>query len=94
MLTFKDRTFCINPKCTCPEEYRLTEEVEAAAHKWWEGVHPGHGREAPIAIGDRCNAKPSTLAAAVQGLADDFADIAAGYKPGTRPTKKGDKYDA
>ncbi len=51
MIHFRDMTFCINPNCTCNEGRKLTDEIRAAAEKWWG--KPG----APICMGDICGAK-------------------------------------
>ncbi|MHC5011187.1 MAG: hypothetical protein ACYTG6_09585 [Planctomycetota bacterium] len=48
MISFRDMTFCTNPDCKCSPGRRLTDEVKAAAERWWGG--PG----APIACADLC----------------------------------------
>ena len=48
MIGYRDMTFCTNPKCTCPEWRRITDEVLAAAEKWWGGP------DFPICVGNVC----------------------------------------
>jgi hypothetical protein len=31
MITYKDKTFCNNPKCTCPPDRQVTAKVRLAA---------------------------------------------------------------
>lgn len=56
MICYLDKTFCCNPDCTCGEYRRLTDEVRAAADKWWAAF--GSDDPAPIAVSDFCGAKP------------------------------------
>ena len=51
MIHFRDMTFCNNPNCTCGPGRKFTDEVQAAADKWWGG--PG----APICMGNICGDK-------------------------------------
>lgn len=50
MICYRDKTFCVNPNCTCGN--KLTKEVLKQANEWWhswsiEGAPP-------IAYNDRC----------------------------------------
>ena len=49
-MCYRDRTFCINPECSCSEGRKLTAEVLDAANEWW-GVHRA---APPIATDDLC----------------------------------------
>lgn len=51
MICYRDTTFCANEHCTCPPHRRLTDEVRAAARRWWGGDN------APIAYADLCGGK-------------------------------------
>lgn len=44
MICYRDKTFCVNPNCTCG--HKLTKEIVAQAEQWMEN--------APIAFADRC----------------------------------------
>lgn len=53
MLCYKDMTFCVNTQCKRQCSRRLTQEVQAAAEKWWGSD------QAPIAVSDfNCTEEP------------------------------------
>lgn len=52
MICFMDRTYCMNPNCTCDEYRRYTEEVQKDANGWWS--RSGMRGDGPVAIADLC----------------------------------------
>jgi hypothetical protein len=67
MICYLDRAFCISPNCRCGR--KLTDEIKAAADRWWV-ASGGQAGDAPIATAYMCD-----------NPADDAFGVGAGIIP-------------
>jgi hypothetical protein len=49
MICYRDMTFCVSPACANKCGRKLTDEVRAAAKRWWKGDG------APISMAEYCD---------------------------------------
>lgn len=61
MISYKDMTFCASPNCKDKCGRRLTEEVRAAAKRWWGGD------DAPICVSHFCDDEGEVIATEAKG---------------------------
>jgi len=62
MICFRDMTFCVSMNCTNKCGRKLTDEVRAAARRWWGGDG------APIATGRFCDGEADAIDDAIRDL--------------------------
>ena len=59
MMCYRDTTFCISPNCQNKCGRKLTDEIRAAAERWWNpSGDPAKANQAPIAVSYFCGEQP------------------------------------
>lgn len=86
MICYRDKTFCINPECTCHEDNRFTKEVLERAKQWLP--------DPPIAVSYRCGDREPTeveVTARYKQLIEEFnkIDLSSGTITIIKPPSQG-----